>query len=284
MGADGVVGNAQLLCSSPRSFYRVWVKVEADCAAPCGSSTISCLEPHAGTSCSDPACCAQVCATLPVCCDTGWDMTCVQEAADVCQVPVPSNDPCASARPAALGETPFTLFGATPDPVGELPCRVNAQATGADVWFAWQPEAAGAYKLNVCGVEFDSRLAVYGGSCTALSLLACNDNSATCQPNTNGSQTTVTVNCGSTYLVRVASVVGQPGAGTLRIVQVVPGPACQAPCASDLDGSRSVDFGDVALAMLDFGPCPGCPSDLDQTGSVDFGDVALILLESGPCP
>jgi hypothetical protein len=49
----------------------------------------------------------------------------------------------------------------------------------------------------------------------------------------------------------------------------------------DLDGSGSVDSGDIALALLDFGPCPGCAADLDQSGVVDFGDVALILLSYG---
>lgn len=55
-------------------------------------------------------------------------------------------------------------------------------------------------------------------------------------------------------------------------------------CTSDLDGNASVDMGDIALAMLDFGPCPACPSDLDASGVVDFGDVALLLLDTGPCP
>lgn len=54
-------------------------------------------------------------------------------------------------------------------------------------------------------------------------------------------------------------------------------------CFGDIDGSGSVDSGDVALALLDFGPCPGCSADLDQTGEVDFGDIALVLLSAGPC-
>jgi hypothetical protein len=57
-----------------------------------------------------------------------------------------------------------------------------------------------------------------------------------------------------------------------------------APCFGDVDGSGEVDNGDVAFALLDYGPCPGCPSDLDGTGEVDFGDIALILLSTGPCP
>jgi formylglycine-generating enzyme required for sulfatase activity len=55
------------------------------------------------------------------------------------------------------------------------------------------------------------------------------------------------------------------------------------PCPSDIDGSKSVDFGDVALILIDFGACAGCATDLDSTGAVDQGDVALALLEFGPC-
>jgi hypothetical protein len=50
----------------------------------------------------------------------------------------------------------------------------------------------------------------------------------------------------------------------------------------DLDLNGTIDFGDVALIILDFGPCDGCLSDLDGSGEVDFGDVALALLSFGP--
>lgn len=56
-----------------------------------------------------------------------------------------------------------------------------------------------------------------------------------------------------------------------------------ASCPPDVDGDRVVDFGDVAIALLDFGGCVGCASDLDGSGVVDFGDVALLLLQFGPC-
>ena len=49
----------------------------------------------------------------------------------------------------------------------------------------------------------------------------------------------------------------------------------------DLDGNGHVDAGDIAVLLLDFGPCPGCPSDVDGSGTVDFGDVALLLLLFG---
>ena len=59
--------------------------------------------------------------------------------------------------------------------------------------------------------------------------------------------------------------------------------ACQY-LGGDLDLSGIVDSGDMALALLDYGPCPTCPSDLDGSGETDGGDLALILLNYGPVP
>jgi hypothetical protein len=54
------------------------------------------------------------------------------------------------------------------------------------------------------------------------------------------------------------------------------------PCvAVDLDCDGRVDFGDVALALLEFGPCEACAADVDGSGVVDYGDVALILIDFG---
>jgi hypothetical protein len=49
----------------------------------------------------------------------------------------------------------------------------------------------------------------------------------------------------------------------------------------DLDGDGLVGAGDLAIILLDFGPCASgspCPSDLDGSGSVDAGDIAFLLL------
>ena len=48
----------------------------------------------------------------------------------------------------------------------------------------------------------------------------------------------------------------------------------------DIDASGTVDFGDVALAMLSFGGDDPL-ADMDASGLVDFGDIALILLNFG---
>jgi hypothetical protein len=74
-----------------------------------------------------------------------------------------------------------------------------------------------------------------------------------------------------------------PDDGTVHVQDFSGVPACVSACFGDLDGSNEVDQGDVAFALLDYGPCPGCTSDLDGSGDIDFGDVALILLSTGPC-
>ena len=55
-------------------------------------------------------------------------------------------------------------------------------------------------------------------------------------------------------------------------------------CPADVDGSGHVDGSDIALMLLDYGPCSGCSTDLDGDARVSASDVALLLLDFGPCP
>lgn len=56
-------------------------------------------------------------------------------------------------------------------------------------------------------------------------------------------------------------------------------------CPADLDGSGTVDGGDVALMLLDWGPVTGAtPADLDSDGAVTGSDLGLMLMSVGACP
>jgi hypothetical protein len=59
---------------------------------------------------------------------------------------------------------------------------------------------------------------------------------------------------------------------------------CTEAQACDLDRSRAVDFGDLSLLMLDWGPASDARSDLDGSGVIDAGDLAVILVNFGPVP
>lgn len=54
-------------------------------------------------------------------------------------------------------------------------------------------------------------------------------------------------------------------------------------CPEDIDGSGSIDFGDLLQILSDWGD-KGGPADIDGSGVVDFGDILLILSLWGPCP
>ena len=49
----------------------------------------------------------------------------------------------------------------------------------------------------------------------------------------------------------------------------------------DLDMNGELNAADIALILLDFGPCRGCPTDLDGNGVVDAGDLALVMMSFG---
>jgi hypothetical protein len=55
-------------------------------------------------------------------------------------------------------------------------------------------------------------------------------------------------------------------------------PACAAP--GDLDGSATVDAGDIAVLLLRFGTADAA-ADLDGSGTVDAGDIGMLLLLFG---
>lgn len=76
----------------------------------------------------------------------------------------------------------------------------------------------------------------------------------------------------------------QPGAADLiwnRFFSQIEGTSGSCGCPADLDGTGTIDGGDLALMLLQFGE--GGPADLDRDGAVSAGDVALLLLDFGPC-
>jgi cysteine-rich repeat protein len=51
----------------------------------CGTGRGDCSVPRAAPGCQDESCCAKVCAGDPFCCTDEWDITCTQEASELCQ-------------------------------------------------------------------------------------------------------------------------------------------------------------------------------------------------------
>jgi len=199
--------------------------------------------------------------------------------------PPPDNDDCGFATAVTVGTYAFNTTGATNSALAiAASCTDGAGATlNKDVWFRLVPECNGTATVSTCGLAaFDTRLVVYSdsGICptAASTVIACNDDAAGCASLTS----TVTFPCTDVgqYFLRIGSkaIVGGSGSITFTCTPSAP------PCPSDIDGSGSVDGGDLAALLGSWGACAGCAADIDGNGSVDGGDLAALLGSWGACP
>ena len=68
-------------------------------AGDCGPGLPPCDEPHEGAGCLQPQCCELVCENDVFCCETQWDQTCADLAADLCvDVRCPQEGDCFEVR------------------------------------------------------------------------------------------------------------------------------------------------------------------------------------------
>ena len=115
-----------------------------------------------------------------------------------------------------------------------------------DIWYRYTPPSSGTLTVSTCNqASYDTRLAAYTGACGGLELVACNDNGERCARGTSLMEVPVTG--GVPVLIRVGASGDVSGTGRLTLTL--------AACASDLDGSGAVDFGDILRILTDWGPC-----------------------------
>ena len=220
--------------------------------AGCEGATGGCGAVHPEPGCSDPVCCSSVCAANPLCCDLGWDASCVQNAVDLCGIFVytcnqgtPSNDCATNATTiSASGTYPFSTVGANTDGPNHAgaTCASGSDLFAEDVWFKFQAVANGVLTVSSCNASsYDNKLALYSmGSNPATfdfntlntALVACNDDGATACYITGtttpyASELIANVNAGTWYLVRNGSyTAGDEGSGSLTFTLPEP---CQLP-------------------------------------------------------
>jgi hypothetical protein len=195
----------------------------------------------------------------------------------------PANDNCADAITVFDGVTNFCTTGASTDGPDELGgCNFFSYSqVGSDVWYRYSASCSGTATVSLCGSGYDTKLAVYGGTCPSASgsVIACNDDSC-------GTRSVVTFNTamGTQYLIRVGGYLAAQGAVTMNI-------SCSGGCgSSDFNGDG--DFGTDAdieafFACLAGNCCATCWSS-DFNGDGDFGTDADIeaffrVLGGGNC-
>jgi hypothetical protein len=148
----------------------------------------------------------------------GLAVLCVA-AGGLCVVPgaavanPPSNDDFANADDLGAGATASasgTNLDATAEP-GEP--DHDGFTAGPSVWYRWTAPGDGAVKIDTCGSDFDTVLAVYGGSAIdALTSLASNDDECDVQ-----SRVRFNATGGMTYRIAVDGYEGEQGAIELEL-------------------------------------------------------------------
>jgi hypothetical protein len=199
------------------------------------------------------------------------------------------NDNCADRNilpPAANVTIPFENHCATTDGPSTINCNGSNEPIGADLWYEYIAPCTGRVRASLCGTtNFDSILAVYGGTSSVCNCqqifsapLTCGDD--TCGIGGGPSQVTFSAAADRCYLIRVAGWNRSTGNGALRISYDT---LCEPP-PGDCDGDYRVDAYDVAhfqncYTGANGGPIPPpCTCvDLDGDGDVDQNDWRLFV-------
>jgi hypothetical protein len=251
-------------------------------APSCGDAALgSCCEAQTVPFCNDAACCTQICAADAFCCDTQWDQVCANAAiagCTNCQVAPPANDECAAAINLPLGATPFSTVGATGATVACL--KFGNTNVYNDIWYVHAATGDQTLTISLCGSLYDTKIAVFEGSCTG-ALVACNDDAvapATCA-GTLQSEVSFTATCGTSYYISIGAFSATGfGSGTATVSQVG---SCGPNCPADLNGDGTVASADLTILLNGWGTAS---PDLNGDGIVGSADITVLLGAWGACP
>jgi hypothetical protein len=268
-GWDGAVGATDLVIG--------FVGDIPGCGDP---GTGDCCAADTTPFCEDAECCSTVCAVDSFCCEVEWDQICADQAAQLCAscfVEPPANDECAGAVTVTAGETAFSTAGATG---ATLACTKFEQPNvNNDIWFKYVADGDGELVISLCGSSFDTKMAVFEGSCTG-ALVACDDDAdapATCA-DTLQSEVRFTPVCGTEYYISVGAFSAvQTGAGVMNIT---PSGKCGSACPADFNNDGVVDSADLGTLLAAWGTAGG---DTNSDGTTDSADLGDLLAAWGNC-
>lgn len=203
--------------------------------------------------------------------------------------PVPA---CVKAMDAAFGDNAFDNTASTSAQSVRSDAAGTASATiNKVVWYAFTPSVTGAYRINTCGTNGDTMLAI-GTECPAIQArfecIAFNDD-APCPGTTVGSRSFLDVTnngatgtfagfplaqdlvAGTTYYI----CAGSYGASTaITGVLSIDGPPQSVP--GDINGDGVVDAADLAT-LLGAWDTSDPMADINHDGLVDAADLSILL-------
>lgn len=188
-----------------------------------------------------------------------------------CPGGVPPNDLCANAIPVALGSTitgTTACATGTNEPVGAS-CWLNGSLN--TVWYSVLCPPSGQIKLRTgLGTLTNTQIALYGGNCSALTQLSCNNDIVSCGSTQLWSEIVANnLTPGATYYIRVDGYQNLNGDFTLTAIDgagtwpTVFGQDCSntfSVCSPNLNVGNPGFIG--SGNSCDFGAGSGCPSCL----------------------
>jgi hypothetical protein len=179
-------------------------------------------------------------------------------------VGIPANDLCEDATPIFEGDTHFCTVGAGTDgpsyPANGGCDQFGYNTMTSDVWYSFIAPEAGSVTVSTCGVNWDTRLAVYASETgdevgcpisqfNDVEIVACNDDSPGCG---NGSQVSFfATKPGKEYKIRVGGYISWSGEGTLHLDFDPMGAVCNE--AIDL-GITQGEFLEGSTLIYEVGP------------------------------
>jgi uncharacterized repeat protein (TIGR03803 family) len=129
----------------------------------------------------------------------------------------PANDFCSNA--VVIASANYTNSQATIDATSDGDPAAPCGSLAAGVWYQYTPPTAGDLVLDTAGSDFDTVLALYSGSCGALTPLACNDD--------GGTDLTSAIVCpvvgGTSYYILAGGFDGSTGDLVFHLTFVPPG-------------------------------------------------------------
>ena len=240
-------------------------------SAGCGDpNSGACDAPNGTPGCEDAQCCSNVCAEDPYCCDVAWDSICASESAILCYGgDPPANDLCEDAIDLGTGDsvTAFSSLGAQTDGI-ELPLECESfgeTVIRGDIWYTWTASISEIVVISTCNdADFDTRLALWEGTCADKILVGCNDDGLGCAGFT--SELIAPVTAGTTYFIQLGGF-NPPAQGTGNLT-ICEGDACLAGCVASCEKSDVVELeicgGDIN---------GGCNDPAGATQPISIGDT-----------
>ena len=185
----------------------------------------------------------------------------------------------------------FTTVGSTPSGVqpSSIPTTgifefldcADPEEMWNDIWYTYTPTTCGEFQFSLCNSTFyDSRIAVYSGTCGALVTLGCNDDGLTC-PSFSSEVDVPDLMAGETYYVQIgganASAVGD---GTFHVFG---GPPATCSLGSSYCGARQTSESPLGSRIMAFGSTSVSTNDLVLVANhVDPGQPGIFFYGTAP--